>query len=288
MVAEARCAALFARLAAGDFDAALTDLAVGLAAARVAHDALRAARLRLLGAECARRRGRRGDAAGVVRRLQALTVRLPRILQVRCALVGELIADNRRAADVEVARRHAAAAGLGALTLFVPAEHESARTLHPGLVRGVVGVLAVCQRAEDEAPLLAAVCLELRRQLHAVAAAVFGADGAMLAADGAAIDAAVASRAVAGDLAIDPHRAGDRLEAAAPVRCGAESIGALAVRWSIGTPFDSVVGLRDADAGCRRRRAARRRAPCARRPRGPARRGAHRGQHGDGRCQALD
>ncbi|MGE5243113.1 MAG: sigma 54-interacting transcriptional regulator [Betaproteobacteria bacterium] len=242
LVAQARCAALFVRVVAGDLDAAEPDLIGGLRAARLGHDALRAVRLRLLGAERARRAGRRGDAASVVRRLERLTRRLPPLVRARCALISELVAGDGREpeAPAVVAGRHAAAAGLEALRLFGATAPERAPAHNAALVRGVVKLLALCQRAEDEAPLLVTLCAELRRQLHAAAVAIFARDRRLVAADGAAIDASAADRAMAADLVVEPRRAGDRLEAAAPIRCGAETIGALAARWTIGTPHDLV------------------------------------------------
>jgi transcriptional regulator with GAF, ATPase, and Fis domain len=49
---------------------------------------------------------------------------------------------------------------------------------------------------------------------------------------------AIAGRAIAAGVTVAPHRCGDRLEAAAPIRSGGAVIGALVARWTIGTPHD--------------------------------------------------
>jgi DNA-binding NtrC family response regulator len=240
LMAHARCASAFVRLAAGDLDAAGRDVLTGLAAARAAHDDLRAVRLRLLGVESARRMGRHGDAQPVVGRLERLARGcLPPILRARCALAAALAAasTDRGGSSAEIAKRQAVTSGLGALELFATAAPPSGR-LHPDFVRGIVGVLDVCQRAEDEQPLLVRVCAQLRRQLHASAVAFVDVDRATVASDGGRIDPGIAHRAIDAGLTIDPHRTDDRLESGAPVRCGAETIGALIARWPLGTPHD--------------------------------------------------
>ena len=61
---------------------------------------------------------------------------------------------------------------------------------------------------------------------------------AVIAANGARIETGIAARAVGAGLTIAPHRLHDRLEAAAPIRYGGNAIGALAARWTLGTPYD--------------------------------------------------
>jgi DNA-binding NtrC family response regulator len=239
-VARACCGAAFVRLAAGDVEAAQREIAAGLAGARSARDALRAIRLRLLGIECARRAGRTADAAATLRRLEALAGgRLPPLLRARCSMLKDLLAGTSSGADEsQIASRHIAASGLRGLGLFVPAARAPGARAADELVRGVVDILSLCHRAEDELPLLAQVCATVRRQLHAAAVAFVGIDRAIVCADGGRLETDAAERAIASGLPIDPHRAGDRVEAAVPVRCGAECIGALAARWPIGTPHD--------------------------------------------------
>jgi transcriptional regulator with PAS, ATPase and Fis domain len=59
-----------------------------------------------------------------------------------------------------------------------------------------------------------------------------------VAADGSRVERALAQRAIAAAALINPHRIDDRLEAAVPVRYGGSTIGAIAVRWTIGTSRD--------------------------------------------------
>ena len=54
----------------------------------------------------------------------------------------------------------------------------------------------------------------------------------------AASISAIADRAIAAGVTLAPHRCGDRLEAAAPIRSGGAVVGALVARWTIGTPHD--------------------------------------------------
>ena len=69
LLAAAACAAAFAHLAVGDHSSIDRDVAVGLPAARLAHDPVRALKMRLIAAESARRTGRTGLAAALLRRM---------------------------------------------------------------------------------------------------------------------------------------------------------------------------------------------------------------------------
>jgi DNA-binding NtrC family response regulator len=99
----------------------------------------------------------------------------------------------------------------------------------------------LCQMAEDELTILKNVCAHVRQQLHALAVAFFTALNRgceVLASDGARIDSALATRTLAVGTSIGPHRMEDRLEAAAPVRYGGATIGALCARWPPGSMYD--------------------------------------------------
>src|SRR6185503_14605962 len=60
----------------------------------------------------------------------------------------------------------------------------------------------------------------------------------VIASDGGRIETMCAERAITAGVVVAPHRRGDQLEAAAPVRYGGAVIGAVALRWTVGTPYD--------------------------------------------------
>jgi DNA-binding NtrC family response regulator len=238
VLARAACAAAFAHLAVGDFDAVERDVILSVAASRATRDPLRALRARLLLAEAARRNGRPSMAAALVGRLRKLAgTALPAVLKARRDLLADLVANSANAETI--VSRHAASSGLPALALFGPAPlHRDPWTAAGGMVDETVAILRVCQDAGDEPQVLAEVCKRVRRQLDAASVAI--AAGALpqmwtVASDGARIDLATAERAMAATAPIAPHRFQDRIEAAAPVRYGGETIGALVARWTLGT-----------------------------------------------------
>jgi DNA-binding NtrC family response regulator/tetratricopeptide (TPR) repeat protein len=242
LVAEATSGAAFAHLAVGDLDAAERDVADCLAAARIVRDPLRAIRARLLLAESARRRGRRGAVTTLLQRLTTLGgARVPPIVGARCALLKDLV--TGAGTDREAVQRHVAATGLNALALFAPLDGQPPReggVVDPAL-DDMVEILRVCQNADEEVAVLTEVCSRLRRQLRAVAVAFIVVDGAALptiASDGGRIESGIAERAVAAGIAIAPHRHEDRREAAAPVKYGGTPIGALVARWTLGSTHD--------------------------------------------------
>src|SRR5262249_22281090 len=59
-----------------------------------------------------------------------------------------------------------------------------------------------------------------------------------LAGNGGRVEPAIAERVVAATLPIAPHRVDERVEAGAPIRYGGATIGAVAVRWTIGSSPD--------------------------------------------------
>ncbi|HEY2907056.1 MAG TPA: sigma 54-interacting transcriptional regulator [Vicinamibacterales bacterium] len=237
VLARAACVAAFTHLAANDFEAVERDVILSVAASRAARDPLRALRARLLLAEAGRRNGRPALALALVARLRKLGgSALPAVLKARRDLLADLIVD---AANTEtIVSRHATASGLPALALFGPAPaHQDAWSAANGMVDEAVAILRVCQEAGDEPQVLAEVCRRVRRQLDAASVAI--AAGAMpqmwtVASDGARSDLAIAERAVAAAAPIAPHRFQDRIEAAAPVRYGGETIGAIVARWTLG------------------------------------------------------
>jgi len=212
-----------------------------VAAARDAHDPLRALRARLVlaAAECLR--GRRAAASLLLRRLRRAGASLPPLVRVRCELLSDVAANPIDEAR-ETARRHIAASGVGALELFVAgraAPHASAGDTD--LVAGVVDIVRTCQAAEDDAIVLRNVCARVRAQIHAAAVAYVhgGAESCdALASDGARIGPTIGPRAIAAGVTIAPHRHDDRIEAAAPVQYGGTTLGALCARWVVGQTYD--------------------------------------------------
>jgi DNA-binding NtrC family response regulator/tetratricopeptide (TPR) repeat protein len=242
LVARASCAAAFVHLAIGDVDAADADVKACIAAARAARDPMRAVRARLLRAECDRRRGRVSSSASFIRRVRGMSsMHLPPIIRARADLVQALA--EAPESHTDIAARHASRSGLVALSLYVADANreQDPRLLTDSSAEGLVGILHLCQTAEDEGRVLASVCTRLRKELHAASAAVFVGDGSgvsLVAADGARPDAAIAARAVTTGITIAPYILDDRLESAAPVRYGGSVIGAFAARWPLGTPYD--------------------------------------------------
>jgi hypothetical protein len=127
--------------------------------------------------------------------------------------------------------------------LFLPAADAPGRSGGAFDIRvdDFVDILHLCQSAEEESAVLEAVCARLQHQLRAAAVAFFGVAGASclpLASDGGRIESGIAERAMASGVAIAPHQCVDRIEAAAPVRYGGSTIGAVAARWTLGVSHD--------------------------------------------------
>ncbi|HZW74964.1 MAG TPA: sigma-54 factor interaction domain-containing protein, partial [Caldimonas sp.] len=237
LVAAATCAAAFAHLAAGDLAAVRRDVAACAAASRATRDPLRRLRAELLLCEHLRRAGLFDEARRVftpLRRMPASA--LPRILRVRRDMLAELLLPG--AEPSAILAREISATGFHALALFIPLDARTPRTRTASTpVDDAIEMLRVCQTAADEAATLTLVCEQVQRQTHAAAAAFFGVEAgglARLAAQGR-LEPAVALRAVESGVAISPHQADDRVEAAAPVKYGGAIIGALAMRWVIGS-----------------------------------------------------
>ena len=158
LIARAACATAFVHLAAGDLDVIEQDVRRCILSSRAAHDPMAATRARLLLAEGERRRGR--GAAWVARRVNRLVrVRLPPLIRARVELLDALL----RTGEVtqEIAARQASRFGLPALTLFGPIETSaSQRAEWPtgSSTDDVVGLLHLCQTADDEARVLDEVC----------------------------------------------------------------------------------------------------------------------------------
>ncbi len=241
LVASAASSAAFAHLAVCDLAAVEREVAVSIAAARACRDPLTAAGSRLILGEALRRAGKPAAAAGALRQVIRLgTTQLPPIVRARCDLLRDLLAPPGGKGDV--LERHVASTGLPALALYgTTTPTASQPKTHDPMVTAIVEILDLCQTSDDERAVLTEVCRRLRTRLHAVGAALVVDDGGArisVAADGGRIDLAVAARTIAAGVTLAPHRCGDRVEAGAPVRSGGAVVGALVVRWTIGTPHD--------------------------------------------------
>jgi DNA-binding NtrC family response regulator len=181
-------------------------------------------------AEQLRRAGRQASALDVMNKVRRLALaRLPPILRRRYDLMSDLLTTAESAESL--AARHAAAAGLPALTLYVP--RRDAGGALSGVVEDALAMLRACQGAEEEETTLAVVCEQVQRRLEAAAVAFFGLEGgsSMRIAGSSRFDPSVADRASAAGVLIAPHRLEDRIEAAVPIRYGGAIVGALAARW---------------------------------------------------------
>jgi DNA-binding NtrC family response regulator/tetratricopeptide (TPR) repeat protein len=223
------CTTAFVYLRVGDLDAAAREVQDGLAAARAAHDPLRAIRLRLLFIEIERRRNRVTTALRHLERLKRLNDRLPAILRARRDLLMQLsLRDGKTAAPA------------GPLALFMPVDASAGRS--DPAIDDVIVILRACQTAEDEAVVLKDVCAHLRGQLRAIAAAFVvqaGRGCEVFVFDGGRVDLEMAERAMTAGVVIRPHRYEERIGGAAPVLYGGTAAGALCARWSIGSGFDT-------------------------------------------------
>ena len=174
LIARASCAAAFVHLTIGDLDAVAADVGACIAAARAARDPMRAVRARLLRAESDRRRGRLSSSASFIKRVRGMApMHLPPIIRARADLVHALA--EAPAAQADTAARHASRSGLVALSLYVAGANreQDAHLLIDSSAEGLIGILHLCQTAEDEGRVLANVCARLRKELHAASAAVF-------------------------------------------------------------------------------------------------------------------
>ncbi len=238
-IAAATCTAAFVHLAVGDLDAVERDVQESIAAARAAHDPLRALRARLLLAEAERRRGRAAVAAAQLQRLGRVMPALPATLRARWELSKALSPAD--ADHTAVVARQVAATGLGALALYAGSPHARASESGDPIVEEMVAILRVCQTAEDESIVLKEVCARVRQHLRAAAVAFVVKSGErreVVVGHGGRLDTDVAERAIAAGITLTPHRHDDRIEAAAPVQYGGAPIGALCAAWTLGSTDD--------------------------------------------------
>jgi DNA-binding NtrC family response regulator len=226
------------KLAIGDLDGAQRDASSSLADARVARMSMRAVCARLLCAEAERRRGRKPGVAELVA-LRRLAAAAPPLVKARWDLFAALLDASD---DAAVVARHTAATGLKALELWAPpSDRRSAGSRADMSIAEVIDILHVCQSADDEVAVLRDVCERVRRQLHAASVAIAISHASrcdLVVVQGARIDCDIAHRCIESSTHVGPHRIEDRIEAAAPVLYAGNAIGALCVRWTLGTTHD--------------------------------------------------
>ena len=240
-IALASYTAGFVHLSVNDLDAASRDLAACIVAARKSHDPLHAVRARILLAECARRRGPGRTTSTSLRCVRRIARHLPPIVRARAELLLAIGATPTAAADL--AQSHAARSGLAALVLYVsgPARPRTATALPRSVMDEFVTIVQTCQEAGEDAALLSELCARVQEQLRAAAVAFLIREAgtrSVVAWAGGRVDAAIADRAMDAGESIPPHQLAGHLEAAAPVRYGGQTLGAVAVRWPLGTADD--------------------------------------------------
>jgi DNA-binding NtrC family response regulator len=241
LCAAVHTTAAFVHLSAGDLDAALRDADEAIAAARAAHDPLRAIRARWLRAEVDRRAGRAAAAAAALKRLRRVMAAMPPVVSARWQLSSALLSHDGDSRPLIA--RHVAGTGLAALALYASSPNGIS-ALSGGtdpFVEELVAILHVCQAAEDEAEVLRQVCARVRQHLRAASVAfvsIRGTRADIVRIDGARVDTSLPERAASAGITIAPHRHDDRIEAAAPVLYGGTTIGAVCARWTLGSTED--------------------------------------------------
>jgi DNA-binding NtrC family response regulator/tetratricopeptide (TPR) repeat protein len=241
LVAAAAYAAAFVHMAVADWAAVERDIGAAIVAARTAHDPLRAIRARLLRAEAERRQGRVAAARGDLEHLRRIVATMPPILRVRwqaARAVGETPGDAE-----SIVARHVAASTFGALPLYVGSGAVAARSSGGDpFVDHLIGILHVCQTADEDSALLKQICERVRSHLHAASvAAIATRDNRpqILASDGSHMSADVAARAADAAIVISPHCRDTGVEAAAPVVYGGAVLGAFCARWTLGSTYNT-------------------------------------------------
>lgn len=228
-------------LVVDDFDAVDRAVANAIAAARTAHDPVRAVRARLLRAEADRRRGQMATMRGELERLKRFAAAVPPIVRSRWELVMTLATG---ANPGDTVARLSSASGLGALRLFAPEAAAGSHAASDAALPDVLAILQACQNADDEGVVLKDVCDRLKQRLHAACVSVVVPRGdrpETLAGSGdrpgGGFDA-IATRVLEASATIAPYRGGDRTEGGAAVMYGGAPIAALVARWAAGSTYD--------------------------------------------------
>ena len=239
LVARAAYGSAFARLAAGDLDALRRDVAVCTRGVSTSRDPLRQLRAQLLLCELLRRTGARDEALKAFARLRRVPASaLPRLVKCRRDMLGDLLLPDANASDIVA--RLIAGSGVHALALIRAEGGEDRtrprRTVHANRRRdrGDARLSKRDGRVDDaDAGVRAGAAAGaggrarfLRRRSGGLA---------RLASRGPRLEPATAQRAIDASIFIAPHQVDERVEAAMPVRYGGGVIGALGIRWVIGS-----------------------------------------------------
>ena len=216
----------------GDLDGLKRYVAEGLREARKAHTPLRALRLGVTLLEGLVRLDQRRDGRVVAARLARHNVaKVPALLRARVQLA---LASGSTDPTCAGAPRHAAQAFIrtsGARAL----ERVSQETPSMDVIQDLIEVLRICHESEDERVALPRVCAAVRERAHASGVGLFSADAMDRPISSAghlsSVRPLVAQRAIDTGLAIPPGQYGDGVEAAAPIRYGGRTVGALMSRW---------------------------------------------------------
>ena len=214
----------------GDLDGLKRYVAEGLREARKAHTPLRALRLRVTLLEGLVRLNQRRDGRVVAARLARHNVaKVPALLRARVQL-----ASGSTDPTCAGAPRHSAEAFIrtsGARAL----ERVSQETPSMDVIQDLIEVLRICHESEDERVALPRVCAVVRERARASGVGLFSADAMDRPISSAghlsSVRPLVAQRAIDTGLAIPPGQYGDGVEAAAPIRYGGRTVGALMSRW---------------------------------------------------------
>ena len=214
--------AALVHLAVGDLDAVERDVSESIAAARAAHDPLRAIRARLLRAEAERRRGRHAAAVAQLQRLRRVMATMPPALRARWDLCSALA--REMAIRRQLVAQRVAATGLGALGLYAS---------DPRVVSGIVPLDRCLRRRARRNPARlpggGGRGSRAEGRLRCASGSTCGRRRSpsrrwtgnaprSSAATASGSTRAIAERAADLGLTIAPHRRDDRIEAAAPVQ----------------------------------------------------------------------
>jgi len=211
----------------GDVEALQVHVAAGLAAARAARLPLRAVKLRLVLIEGFVDADRRGPARRLAAHLGRLAPStLPPVLRERVNALLKRI----HSGEIQVASRPREACARETMVRF----HSAATTGAGGELDGLSDLLSLSHQVEDEVEALTRAVVSIRKQTHAVGAAISGRmkDGIHLLASTGGSSHAVARRCVDAGFTIGPEPSGGWVETAVPIRYLGRVIGALTLRWT--------------------------------------------------------
>lgn len=251
LVSDCARASALGHLAVGDLAALRRDISRAIAAARAAHDPLRALKGRLLEAEAARRSGCEAAPLALIKRIRRIPAgQLPCTVRARAGLLADLLA--AAASPGQIVARVTASTGLHALGLFAPLRVSSAFAPEQAAIDDVLEVLQCLSEGSDRrvdgnreaGGILGAVCETLRKRLGSASVAYITSGQQVLAVDGRRIESDIAARVIAANQPIAPHLRDGIVEGGAPVKYGGEIIGALVARWTLASPCDPIRSVR--------------------------------------------